>query len=246
MSNPELTDPDLTATPALGIRAIQLPTELPRARPARGARFVTSALVLATTAVAGLAAWQAWRSYWLVRDVFSAVPTVTEDQLRQANDRSTWLSYGWLAGVALSGVAFLMWLWRARVNSARICDAPQRLRIRWAVLSWFIPLGNLWLPQMVLADVWRASRPDTPARGADLRTVPAGKVVGIWWVLFVATHLVDLFAVNLLTRDSSVQTFENVFFADAASAGLAGLSALLVIYIMWRVDRRQDGRDLIR
>ncbi|MBM7770440.1 protein-S-isoprenylcysteine O-methyltransferase Ste14 [Actinokineospora baliensis] len=240
-----MTDPD-QATPPLGIKAVQLPPELPHARPARAARFVASALILATTAVALLAAWQAWRSYWLVRDVFSAIPTVTDEQLKVAADRSTLLSYAWLAGVVLSGIAFLAWLWRARINSARICDAPQRLRIRWSVLAWFVPIGNLWLPQMVLGDVWRASRPDTPARGGDLRKVPASKLIAIWWALFVVMHGVDLFAVNLLTRDSSVATFESVFYANSLSGGLAVLTALAALVLMRRVDRWQDDREMIR
>ncbi|SER75128.1 DUF4328 domain-containing protein [Actinokineospora terrae] len=240
-----MTDPD-QATPAFGIPVVQLPPDLPRAKPARAARFVASALILLSTAVALLTAWQSWRSYWLVRDVYSVVPTVTEEQLRVATERTNILSYAWLAGVALSGIAFLAWLWRARINSARICDAPQRLRIRWAVLAWVIPIGNLWLPQMVLGDVWRASRPDTPARGGDLRKVPPSKLIAIWWALFVLMHAVDLFAVNLLTRDSSVATFESVFFANSISGALAVLTALTILVVMRRVDRWQDDREMIR
>ncbi|PPK69456.1 DUF4328 domain-containing protein [Actinokineospora auranticolor] len=228
------------------VEAIALPHEPELARPARAARFVASAFILLTAAVGALSAWQAWRSYWLVRDFYSAIPTVTNEQLQTATDRSTWLSYGWMAGVALSGVAFIVWLWRARINAARVCDAPHRLRIRWSVLSWFIPIGNLWLPQMVLGDVWRASRPDTPARGGNLRKVRAGKLIGVWWALFLLTHAVDLAAVNLIKDDSSVQTFERVFFANAASGGLAVLSALAILVVMRRVDRWQADRELIR
>ncbi|MFC7618004.1 DUF4328 domain-containing protein [Actinokineospora soli] len=68
-------------------------------------------------------------------------------------------------GLGLSWVAFVVWLWRARVNAGRVCDAPQRLRVRWAVLGWVVPVVNLWWPQMVVGDVHRASRPSTAARG---------------------------------------------------------------------------------
>ncbi|WP_285504211.1 DUF4328 domain-containing protein [Actinokineospora sp. NBRC 105648] len=241
-----MTDPDLTATPPLGLAVVRLPPEFPVARPARGARFLASAFILLSAGVAVLAAWQSWHSYQLVLDVYSPVPKVTDEELVRATDRGVLLSYAWLAGVALSGAAFLMWLWRARINSARICDAPQRLRIRWALLSWFIPLGNLWLPQMVLGDLWRASRPDTPPRGADLRTVPAGRLIAIWWGLFVLMHAIDLFAVNLLVKDDSPKTFESVFYANAITGGLAVVTAVLILVIMRRVDRWQADRDMIR
>ncbi|SDD44693.1 DUF4328 domain-containing protein [Actinokineospora iranica] len=231
-----MTDPELTVAPLA-------PLPPPAARPARGARFVASALILLTTLAACLAAWQSWRSYWLVRDVLSVTPTATAEQLAAAHTRTELLSWAWLGGVTLSGIAFLAWLWRARVNAARICLAPQRLRIRWAVGAWFVPVANLWWPQMVLGDVWRASRPNAPA---DLATAPAGRLVGLWWGAFVAMHTVDLFAVHVLADESSVGAFKSVFFANVLSGGLAVVATVSILVVMRRVDRWQTGRAILR
>ncbi|CRK60137.1 hypothetical protein [Alloactinosynnema sp. L-07] len=239
-----MTDPD-DDTPAYGIARV-LPDERPLIRPARAARFVASLLILITAAVAGLAFWQAWRSYFLVRDALSAIPTVTAEQLDTAERNAEYLSWGWLAGLTLSGIAFIAWLWRARVNSARMCDAPQRLRIRWAVFGWFVPVANLWWPQMVVGDVWRASRPDVPARGADLRDVPPSKTVSVWWGLFLAMNAVDLYAVNFLADESTEKAFEQVLIANAVSGGLAGLAAVFALAIMWRIDRWQTNQVAVR
>ncbi|MGQ0839236.1 DUF4328 domain-containing protein [Actinokineospora sp.] len=239
-----MTDPD--RTDPFGMAPLRLPDERPVVRPARLARFVASALIMLTTAVAGLALWQSWRSYLLVIDVFSAAPTVTDAELTDADRLSTLLSWAWLGGLALSGMAFLAWLWRARINSARICDAPQRRRIRWALGSWFVPVANLWWPQMVVADVWRASRPDVPARGGDLRDVRASVLVGLWWGTFLAMHAIDQFAIHVLAEDSTVATFRAVMLANAVSGGLALVAAGSVLAVMWRIDRWQTGRVAIR
>ncbi|WP_436492507.1 DUF4328 domain-containing protein [Actinokineospora sp. HUAS TT18] len=237
-----MTDPD--ATPAYGIRV--LPDERPLIQPARANRFVASALILVTAGIAVLAFWQSWRSYFLARDALSGLPTVTVEQIDTANRNTDYLSWGWLAGLVISGVAFIAWLWRARVNSARMCDAPQRLRIRWSVFGWFVPVANLWWPQMVVGDVWRASRPDVPARGADLRDVPPSVTVSVWWGLFLAMHAVDLYAVNFLADESTERAFFQVMIANAVSGGLAVLAALLALFIMWRIDRWQTNQVAVR
>ncbi|MDQ3577770.1 MAG: DUF4328 domain-containing protein, partial [Actinomycetota bacterium] len=215
-------------------------------RPARLARFLASGLILLTTGIAGLALWQSWRSYWLVRDVLSPMPTVRSADLEWARQVSVTLSWAWLGGLALSGIAFLAWLWRARINSARLCDAPQRLRIRWSLGSWFVPGLNLWWPQMVVSDVWRASRPDVAGRGADLRAVRPSRLVTAWWTLFLLANAVDLVAVHLLTDDGTVSALLAVVIANTASGGCTALAALAILVIMRRIDRWQTGRLAVR
>ncbi|MFC5285980.1 DUF4328 domain-containing protein [Actinokineospora guangxiensis] len=215
-------------------------------RPNRLARYAASALILATSAVAGLVAWQSWRSYHLVRDVLSRFPTVTAEQVAVAEQRAAWLSWAWLGGLALSWVAFAVWLWRARVNAARVCDAGHRLRIRWAVLAWVVPVANLWWPQMVLADVHRASRPSTPERGARLAEVRGSPLVGLWWAAFLAAHAVDLVALHLIAGEQTERVFRDLFVATAASAGLTAVAAVAALVLMRRIDRWQDGRPAIR
>jgi uncharacterized PurR-regulated membrane protein YhhQ (DUF165 family) len=99
---------------------------------------------------------------------------------------------------------------------------------------------------MSVGDVWRASRPDVPGRGADLRDVAPSKVVSLWWGLFLTMHAVVLYAVNFIATDSTVKAFESVVIANAISAGLAGLAAVCALFLMWRIDRWQTGRIAVR
>lgn len=231
-------------TPPLGIAV--LAPERGVVRPNRAARFVASGLILATVAVAVLVAWQSWWSFRLVEDVLSGRPTVTAGDVAEAEERATLLAWAWLAGLALAWVAFVVWLWRARVNAGRMCDAPHRLRVRWAVVGWLVPVANLWWPQMVVGDVHRASRPTTPARGADLTRLRGSALVAVWWTALLAAQAVDLVAVFFLARDQTVAGFERVFFANAVSAGLAAVAAVAALALMRRVDRWQTGRPAIR
>ncbi|MFE5241611.1 MULTISPECIES: protein kinase domain-containing protein [unclassified Streptomyces] len=77
-------------------------------------------------------------------------------------------------------------LWFARVRAFADRFAPGRLRHRppTAVTSWFIPIGNLFLPKQIADDIWHASSPSgngrTPAPGGLLHT---------WWVTWLVTLL---------------------------------------------------------
>lgn len=65
----------------------------------------------------------------------------------------------------IAGSLFLAWLHRARRDAGRI--SPDRLRFGrgWTIGVWFVPVANLLLGPLTVADVWRASAP-IPAKRA--------------------------------------------------------------------------------
>ncbi|MCG8915424.1 DUF4328 domain-containing protein [Actinokineospora sp. PR83] len=215
------------------------PDDVPIVRPAHTARCTASALIAVTALVACSAAWQAWGSYALVRD-----PAAEAAQLVAANARAVTLAWVWLAGSVASTAAFAAWLWQARANSARICAAPHRLGPGWVVGAWFAPGLNLWLPAVVVSDVWRASNPDVPPRGADLRAVPTGWVVGLWWGASLLALVAEAVGV-VLAGGHTVAAFGAVYAAAAVGAGLTVVAAAAVLYLMRRVDRWQTGREAV-
>ena len=89
-------------------------------------------------------------------------------------------SLGGLAGFGLvvAVVMFVAWFYRARVN-AEGHGWPQRLSAAWAIACWIAPVANLWLPFLIMADIWRAGLP-AEAR-ANRALLP-----GIWWACLLA------------------------------------------------------------
>ncbi|GLX49391.1 hypothetical protein Shyhy01_23410 [Streptomyces hygroscopicus subsp. hygroscopicus] len=81
-------------------------------------------------------------------------------------------------------VCWLIWFARARAVAERF--APGRLRYHpsMAVLAWFIPIGNLYLPKQIANDIWHASSP--PAQ-AEI-TAPATRL-DLWWSLWLAAFV---------------------------------------------------------
>jgi hypothetical protein len=81
-------------------------------------------------------------------------------------------------------VCWLIWFARARVTAEKF--APGRLRYRpsMAVIGWFIPIANLFLPKQIANDVWHASSPP----GHSYGSAPA-HALNAWWALWLPTFL---------------------------------------------------------
>ncbi|GHD91020.1 DUF4328 domain-containing protein [Streptomyces naganishii] len=165
-----------------------LPTHVSQAgaeRPRAVTGAATAATVLVSLALVHevLLTVANWRVYLVVHDFLAGRATAAEvlatDSDALADLGSVWVSaLVWFA----AGVACLVWLWRARINSELMNGAAAHRRARgWVVGSWIAPVANLWIPYQVVSDVWRASAPR--------RSVPV-TLVTAWWALFLVANFV--------------------------------------------------------
>ncbi|WP_052411143.1 protein kinase domain-containing protein [Streptomyces sp. NRRL S-118] len=86
-----------------------------------------------------------------------------------------------LFGAALV-VCWLIWFARVRATAEKFAPGRLRYRSSMAVIGWFIPLANLFLPKQIANDVWHASSPP------GMAPAPA-RVLNAWWTLWLATFL---------------------------------------------------------
>jgi hypothetical protein len=84
-----------------------------------------------------------------------------------------------LVGQAVAGILVIMWLTRARANADALYGARHRLAAGWAIGGWFIPIGNLFLPVVVVLDLVKASNPT----GQSLPQV------WMWWAGWIGGSL---------------------------------------------------------
>ncbi|GGJ65346.1 hypothetical protein GCM10010121_089940 [Streptomyces brasiliensis] len=79
-------------------------------------------------------------------------------------------------------VCWLIWFTQARAVAERFTPGRLRYRPSMAVLAWFIPIGNLYLPKQIANDIWHASSP--PAKAEAM--APAARL-HLWWSFWLAT-----------------------------------------------------------
>jgi hypothetical protein len=123
----------------------------------------------------------------------------------------------------VAGVVFLCWLYRARVNAEMLAGHPQRLGRGWTIGAWFVPLGNVVLPPMVVADIWRASS----RRSSGL--------VAAWWTAVLSAWALDVYGM-VIGGHSKVAA---VAFTIEAAVTL--IAAGLLMVIIREISRAQRG-----
>ncbi|MDJ0464088.1 DUF4328 domain-containing protein [Streptomyces sp. H27-C3] len=84
-------------------------------------------------------------------------------------------------------VVFVVWFFRVRRNAGIFAPDLQRRGAGWAIGAWFIPIGNLWLPRGIAADILAASRQDPYGLGRSKGE--SGTVLDAWWTMWVVSLL---------------------------------------------------------
>ncbi|MGW7053772.1 DUF4328 domain-containing protein [Streptomyces sp. NPDC054887] len=133
------------------------------------------------------------RGMWsdLTSEGFTAVPV---DDLERVDSQMTYASVAYGGAFLVTAVVFIVWFFRVRKNADVFAPDLQRKGRGWAIGSWFVPIGNFWLPRGVAVDVWAASRQDP--YGLNARKEEPHTVLTAWWTLWVVSALFSRFAVR--------------------------------------------------
>ena len=143
----------------------------------------------------------------------------------------------WVQGtlVLATAVAFLLWLYQARVNVRALGVRRPAFGREWAVLAFLVPVVNFFRPYQVVREVWQASTPENQDP-FNWRTVRVSRVVPLWWGLVAASVGLGLLAavtgfgagVNLAKLELTTAL---TIGASLLGGGAAGAAILLVTRI---------------
>jgi hypothetical protein len=164
-----------------------------------------------------------------------------------------------------TGVVFITWLYRARINAEIAGTRPQRRRRGWVIWSWFTPGANLMIPYQIAADLLAAPQPAAPQPaapqpaapqpgapqpgappGADSvparRHGPRGRgylLVRTWWAAWILTWTLA----PLAHREGTALDLGELLRTNAwgmASAGINAVAAVLAALLVRRITAAHD------
>lgn len=125
----------------------------------------------------------AWSYRRVLLDLVAGRTVLFEDAIRVEDSYVTASTL--VAGAnALLALTFVVWFWRAYSNLAAL-DRPRKRRAGWAIGSWFIPIGNFFIPYGIGAEIWREGRGEEATAETNLEPVIS------WWALFLIMGLVN-------------------------------------------------------
>lgn len=209
-----------------GVPTNASPLTAERPRAVTGAATAVTILVSLTLVHEVLVTVANWRGYFLVRDYLAGKATAA-DLLAADSDALTKQGSFWVGALVwvAAGIAWLVWLWRARINSELMGGAAAHRRARgWVVGCWTVPVANLWIPYQVVSDVWRAS---APRRSVSVTLVSA------WWALLTVANVVvkpiQWRAASQLDSEHQMLTNANLSTLLTALDVAAGLLLVLIV-----------------
>jgi hypothetical protein len=172
---------------------------------------------------------------------------VTSEEITANDARQAMVLILWGLVFFVTGVTFLVWMYRAYRNLEALGNIKERLDFSagWAVGSFFVPFINLVYPFQAMREIWNKS--DPKVRNADELawqvTSYTPPLIIIWWLVWLASnvtgHLHRTFADDAKTPETILWVTQFGIIADLIAIG----SAILAILVVRGVKRRQEERS---
>jgi hypothetical protein len=139
---------------------------------------------------------------------------------------------------AATVVAWLAWMHRAYKNLRSVGTGKLEYSTGAAIGYWFIPLANLFLPYLVMSDLWQRSHGGNRPEEDSIRP---RWLLGLWWVAWFATNvLMGLGNAAGLTSTDLVSQVAATGIWIWAYGGLV-VAAVLAIFVVLRIERAQTA-----
>ncbi|WP_432248194.1 DUF4328 domain-containing protein [Streptomyces sanyensis] len=149
-------------------------------------------------------------------------------------------SFAGMALVLATMVVFIIWFHRVRCNAGVFATDWFTNGTGMAIGSWFIPIGNLWIPRRVAVETWTASRADHLAHS---RQEPI-TLVNAWWTAWLITICLGRVAGRLYDRAETpgeiVSAANFLVAADVTNI----VAAVLAILFVRRLTHMQHTKAL--
>jgi hypothetical protein len=203
-------------------------------------------LLGASTVTHLLSTWSDWNTYGVVHTYLGGGPNVDDADLNRADAIAKITAYPNVIISVAAAVVFVIWLWRARVNSEVLCQADHRRSHGWVLASWFCPGPNLFYPKQIVDDVWLASDPKTPVYADDLRRLRKPLLTKVWWCTWVGALAFDVVIRRVLMwMDATVGSLRGIALAGTASLILTAASAIAATFVIRKINLMQASRPWV-
>src|SRR5262249_43015408 len=122
--------------------------------------------------------------------------------VREAHDnRQHWFAVIQTGVRVIAAVTFMFWIYRASRNARALGAKEMKYSPGWSVGWFFVPVAELFMPYLVMRELWKASSP--VARGQWQQST-VSPVLGAWWAMTVVKAHFHFSARQVMLNDSRI------------------------------------------
>lgn len=207
----------------------------PSYRSVRGFGVASMVLIAVVTILGVVDTAKTWTAYNQLIGYAHGDGTTLADALTTA-DTLDQLAVLIVVALLITGVVFLMWVFRARVNAEALGGADSQRRGRgWAVGGWICPIVNLWFPYQIMVDIYRAS--------SGRRSGGTG-IIGVWWAAMVVNVVLDEIVIRIVPSGDPLQSLHDDAVLSTVGSALRVVAAVLIVLIVNRISGWQNRETL--
>lgn len=150
--------------------------------------------------------------------------------------------FGWnLLALIVCAILFLIWSAKAHANLPHLGASRLTFSPTWAVIGWIIPVAFLFVPFMVIQEIWKAS--DPRYSGEDWRKAPSSLLLWGWWTLVIIARVSRSFTRLVEKSTSDVrETIPIIVFSETCWI----VAGILLILIVNAITNRQQQKAMIQ
>lgn len=142
-----------------------------------------------------------------------------------------------------NAIAFLAWFYRAFRNLQRFGSRGFRYGSGWAIGSWFVPIGSLFIPKQIADDIWKASDPDLPFpdKGA-WKEEQVSPLLHWWWAMWIISGFLGWISSRVLISGQTLDETQAATAVDIGASALAIVGCILCALVVRSMTARQEKR----
>lgn len=133
----------------------------------------------------------------LLSDSFSQAEARSNDARQQI---ICWL---YLAALAVTGIAFLKWIYRANLNCRGFGAQGMKFTPGWSIGWYFIPIAALWKPYQAMKEIWKVSTNPINWQKED-----GSSLLCWWWALWLIYGILGQASFRLSMRANTISSLQ--------------------------------------
>jgi hypothetical protein len=155
----------------------------------------------------------------------------------EANDlRQQVLGIFFVAAFIITGVSFLMWIYRANVNCHGFGTQDMHYTPGWSIGWYFIPLANLIEPYKAMREIWKVS-----SNPVEWQTVKTGWLLRAWWSIWLLSSFINNFSFRMSWKAKTITDLKDATAMSIASGVLDIPCYLIGISLVSAIASKQDN-----